>query len=343
MTQRDQTIALVVLINLRQRVCQLTAAKSKRQFQSLLHANRRGVGAEWTMATDDCRRSVVGAADIMSNNRESSGARCLDHRPASRSAKALILLSQKVAAIALENRSLRKIHSSACEGLRWFLQNGDDSGSRFSGYVEGLVSVIGHADRAGPLRDYCVGLMLPCERKSVEPMAAVTAPDRTAAQHQSLLHFVGNAGWSDEKVLAKVSAMVLPEVERHGPIEAWIIDDTGFPKQGRHSVGVARQYCGQLGKQDNCQVAVSLSVANRHASLPVAYRLYLPQDWAKDRARRRKVGVPKEIVFKTKPQIALEQLRWACEAGLPRGVVLMDACFANSRTGISVSRGRGFQ
>ena len=205
------------------------------------------------------------------------------------------------------------------------LRTANDSESRFSGYVEGLVSVIGHADRAGPLHDYCVGLMLPCERKSVEPMAAVTAPERTAAQHQSLLHFVGNAGWSDEKVLAKVSEMVLPEVERHGPIEAWIIDDTGFPKQGRHSVGVTRQYCGQLGKQDNCQVAVSLSVANHHASLPVAYRLYLPKDWAKDRTRRRKAGVPKEISFKTKPEIALEQLRWACEAGLPRGVVLMDA------------------
>jgi SRSO17 transposase len=205
------------------------------------------------------------------------------------------------------------------------LRTANDSESRFSGYVERLVSVIGHADRAGPLRDYCVGLMLPCERKSVEPMAAVTAPERTAAQHQSLLHFVGNAGWSDEKVLAKVSEMVLPKVERHGPIEAWIIDDTGFPKQGRHSVGVARQYCGQLGKQDNCQVAVSLSVANHHASLPVAYRLYLPKDWAKDHARRRKAGVPKEINFKTKPEIALEQLRWACAAGLPRGVVLMDA------------------
>jgi SRSO17 transposase len=161
------------------------------------------------------------------------------------------------------------------------LRTANDSESRFSGYVEGLVSVIGHADRAGPLHDYCVGLMLPCERKSVEPMAAVTAPERTAAQHQSLLHFVGNAGWSDEKVLAKVREMVLPEVERHGPIEAWIIDDTGFPKQGRHSVGVARQYCGQLGKQDNCQVAVSLSVANHHASLPVAYRLYLPKDWGR--------------------------------------------------------------
>src|SRR5216684_4358030 len=137
-----------------------------------------------------------------------------------------------------------------------------DSESRFAAYVEGLSTVIGHADRAGPLRDYCVGLMMPGERKSVEPMAAVTAPARTAAQHQSLLHFVGQASWSDEKVLAKVCELVLPAIERAGPIEAWIIDDTGFPKKGKHSVGVARQYCGQLGKQDNCQAAVSLSIAN---------------------------------------------------------------------------------
>ena len=147
------------------------------------------------------------------------------------------------------------------------------SEARFSTYIEELVSVIGHADRAKSLRDYCQGLMLPCERKSVEPMAAVTAPERTAAQHQSLLHFVGEGRWSDERLLAKVREMVLPAIERHGPIEAWIIDDTGFPKKGTHSVGVARQYCGQLGKQDNCQVAVSLSLANAHASLPVAYRL----------------------------------------------------------------------
>ncbi|MGH8323600.1 MAG: transposase, partial [Steroidobacteraceae bacterium] len=127
----------------------------------------------------------------------------------------------------------------------------DDSGSRFAAYVEGLVGAIGHADRAGPLRDYCVGLVMPGERKSVEPMAAVTAPARVGAQHQSLLHFVGAAPWSDERVLAKVREMVLPAMKRHGPIEAWIIDDTGLPKKGRHSVGVARQYCGQLGKQDN--------------------------------------------------------------------------------------------
>jgi len=162
--------------------------------------------------------------------------------------------------------------------------------SRFTRYVDGLVSVIGHADRAGPLRDYCTGLVMPVARKSVEPMAAITAPGRTAAQHQSLLHFIGQGGWSDEEVLAKVREMVLPQIERHGPIRAWIIDDTSFPKKGRHSVGVAQQYCGQLGKQANCQVAVSLSIANDGASLPVAYRLYLTKDWAEDDARRSKVG-----------------------------------------------------
>jgi len=206
----------------------------------------------------------------------------------------------------------------------------DDGGSRFEAYVDGLASVIGHKDREGPLRDYCLGLMLPCERKSVEPLAAVTAPARMAAQHQSLLHFVGAGGWSDERVLAKVREMVLPAIERHGAISAWIVDDTSFPKQGRHSVGVARQYCGQLGKQDNCQVAVSLSLANRHASLPVAWRLYLPQEWADDPARRRKAGVPEDLVFKTKPEIALEQLRFACAAGLPRGVALLDAGYGNN-------------
>ena len=117
-------------------------------------------------------------------------------------------------------------------------KDGEKAGARFAAYVQGLSSVLGHADRIGPLRDYCTGLILPGERKSVEPMAAKTAPARTAAQHQSLLHFVGVASWSDEKVLAKVREMVLPAMERQGPIEAWIIDDTGFPKQGKHSVGV---------------------------------------------------------------------------------------------------------
>ena len=205
------------------------------------------------------------------------------------------------------------------------LQGTGEHVERFSTYLGALASVIGQANRAGPLRDYCTGLLLPAERKSVEPMAAMTAPTRTAAQHQSLLHFVGQGTWSDDKVLAKVRELVLPKIEMHGPITAWILDDTGFPKKGKHSVGVARQYCGQIGKQDNCQVAVSLSLANEHASVPVAYRMYLPKVWADDAERREKAGVPDDVVFKTKPEIALDQLRWACEAGLPRGVVLIDA------------------
>lgn len=203
------------------------------------------------------------------------------------------------------------------------------SEARFAAYVEQLSGVLRHVDRREPLHDYCLGLLLPIERKSVEPMAAVTAPAQVAAKHQSLLHFVGNAPWSDAAMLAKVSELVLPVIERSGAVEAWIIDDTGFPKKGRHSVGVSRQYCGQLGKQDNCQVAVSLSLANHDASLPVAYRLYLPEEWASDRDRRDKAKVPETIGFRTKSEIALEQIKSACATGLPRGVVLMDAGYGN--------------
>ena len=183
--------------------------------------------------------------------------------------------------------------------------------ARLAAYVDEMAGVIGHADRVAPLRDYCTGLLATEGRRSVEPMAAVTAPDKTSAQHQKLLHFVANAPWSDERVLAKVGEMVMPVIEGHGPIRAWIIDDTAFPKQGTHSVGVQHQYCGQLGKQANCQAVVTLSIANHYASLPIAYRLYLPEAWAEDAARREKAHVPEEIVFKTKPEIALGQIRAA--------------------------------
>ena len=205
-----------------------------------------------------------------------------------------------------------------------------DVSDHFAVYVEELTKVIGHADRAAPLRDYCGGLLATEGRRSVEPMAAVTAPSMVSAQHQKLLHFVANATWSDERLLAKVRELVVPVMTRHGPIEAWIIDDTSFPKKGSHSVGVHHQYCGQLGKQANCQVAVTLSIANHHASLPIAYRLYLPQEWSEDKKRRAKAHVPAAIEFKTKPQIALEQLR-AHQAGVPRGVVLMDASYGSNR------------
>ena len=175
------------------------------------------------------------------------------------------------------------------------LERTEDSASRFARFVEELTSVIGHADRERPLNDYCAGLLVTEGRRSVEPIAAVTAPCEVPAQHQRLLHFVANAPWPDEPVLAKVRELVLPAIERHGPIEAWIVDDTSFPKCGSKSVGVQHQYCGQLGKQANCQVAVTLSIANHHASLPIAYRLYMPQEWAKNAARRKKAHIPKEI------------------------------------------------
>src|SRR5208282_5312368 len=141
------------------------------------------------------------------------------------------------------------------------------SEARFADYVDALTTVMGRRDRARPLKDYCVGLLMPGERKSVEPMAAVVAPARVSAKHQSLLHLVGQAAWSDEAVLAKVRELVLPAIEAQGKIEAWIVDDTGFAKKGVHSVGVARQYCGRLGKTDNCQTAVTLSIASHAASL----------------------------------------------------------------------------
>ena len=199
----------------------------------------------------------------------------------------------------------------------------------FEEYVERLCQAVGHADRAEPLRAYCMGLMLPGERKSVEPMAARIEPGRIGSLHQAMHHFVAKAPWRDEAVLATVRDWALPVMEARGAIRAWIVDDTGFPKKGKHSVGVARQYCGQLGKQENCQVAVSLSIANERASLPIGFRLYLPEEWASDRQRREAAGVPEEIVFRTKPEIALAEIEAALAAKVPAGVVLADAAYGN--------------
>ena len=207
----------------------------------------------------------------------------------------------------------------------------EDGGSeaRFLAYVERLSAALGHRDREAPFRAYCAGLLGTEGRKSVEPLAAATAPSRVSGQHQSLLHFVGQSEWSDAAVLAAVRAYVLPAMERRGPIEAWILDDTSFPKKGRHSVGVTRQYCGQLGKRANCQAAVTLSLANHQASLPIGYRLYLPQEWAEDAPRRKQAGVPDAIAFETKPAIALGLIDEALSQGVPRGFVLADAGYGS--------------
>ena len=193
--------------------------------------------------------------------------------------------------------------------------------------MEGLANAAGHEDRHAPLKNYCKGLLLPGERKSIEPMAARLDPENVQPMRQSLHHLVAKAPWSDETMLEEVRNHVLPAMQKQGPVVAWIVDDTGFPKKGKHSVGVTRQYCGQVGKQENCRVAVSLSVATWSSSLPIAYRLYLPKEWAEDAERREKAEVPEEVEFQTKPDIALDQIRAAVAAEVDRGVVLADAAY----------------
>jgi len=200
---------------------------------------------------------------------------------------------------------------------------------RFAVYLDRMAQAAGHADRIVPMQNYVKGLLLPLERKSVEPMAARLAPGNVRQMHQSLHHIVAEAAWSDEAVLAEVRRQVLPSMTRQHPLAAWIVDDTGFPKKGTHSVGVTRQYCGQVGKQDNCRVSVSVSVTTGQASLPLAYRLYLPEIWAQDRARRSQVGVPEEIEFQTKQEIALDQIRSLVAEEVPRAPVLADAAYGN--------------
>src|SRR5947209_7988248 len=202
---------------------------------------------------------------------------------------------------------------------------------RFHAYVERLTTALGHRDRHGPLRAYVTGLCLAGVRKGIEPMAARVDPRHVRARHQSMHHFVANVAWDDVAILRWAREPVLAALERHGPVAAWVVDDTGMPKKGRHSVGVARQYCGVLGKQDNCQVAVSISVAHERASVPVAYRLYLPDRWAQDRRRRRAAGVPATVEFRTKWRIALEQVARLAAEGVPAAPVVADAGYGAVR------------
>jgi SRSO17 transposase len=200
---------------------------------------------------------------------------------------------------------------------------------RFDAYVKRLTAALGHADRIEPLRAYVTGLLLPGERKSVEPMAAKVDPRKVSARHQSMHHFVAAAPWDEQTLLAVARDYALEQLERHAPVAAWLIDDTGIPKKGTHSVGVARQYCGALGKQDNCQVSVTVSLANSTMSVPCAYRLYLPEVWARDRERRRVAGVPREVTFATKREIALVEVDRLLGDDLPRAPVVADAGYGD--------------
>jgi SRSO17 transposase len=202
--------------------------------------------------------------------------------------------------------------------------------ARFDAYVERLGAALGHADRRAPLRAYLTGLLLEGGRKSVEPMAALVDPRHVSARHQSMHHFVAASAWDDAELLGVAVDHALEQFDRHAPVGAWVVDDTGYPKKGRHSVGVGRQYCGVLGKQDNCQVAVSVSLVSETMSMPAAYRLYLPKAWAEDPARCAAAGVPADVVFQEKWRIALSEIaRMREEDELPAAPVVADAGYGD--------------
>ena len=202
--------------------------------------------------------------------------------------------------------------------------------ARFDRYVERLAEAVGHADRRWPLEAYLSGLLLSGQRKSVEPMAAKIDPRHVSRAHQSMHHFVAHAPWEDRAVLAVARDYALAQLERHAPVGAWVVDDTAIPKKGKHSVGVARQYCGVLGKRENCQVAVSVSLVNKTMSVPVAWRLYLPEKWAQDPERRAVAGIPGDVVFLEKWRIALEEIDQMLAQDLPPAPVVADAGYGDT-------------
>lgn len=211
-------------------------------------------------------------------------------------------------------------------------QLNSDGEQRLAEYVDLIGNVLGHKRRRESFAIYALGLLGDGERKSVEPIAARACPDpkRVDAMHQRLLHFVGVSQWSDRDVRRAAAQYALPLMARHDPITCWVLDDTGMMKQGSHSVGVQRQYTGSVGKVANCQIAVALSVATRRDHLPIDFNLYLPRCWTGDRARRSEAEIPKHIRFRTKIEIALDQIRQAVAADVPRGVVLADSAYGDS-------------
>jgi SRSO17 transposase len=203
---------------------------------------------------------------------------------------------------------------------------------RLERYFQRIGDVLGETSRRGSFALYAMGLLGDGERKSVEPIAARACPDpeRVDAMHQRLLHFAVDSKWSDREVRRVAARYALEAMTLREPVEVWIVDDTGFLKQGKHSVGVQRQYTGSAGKITNCQIGVSLSVATRTEHLPLDFELYLPEGWANDEARRREARVPVDVSFKTKPQLALQMIDRAVQDGVPSGIVLGDTAYGSS-------------
>jgi SRSO17 transposase len=205
---------------------------------------------------------------------------------------------------------------------------------RLNDYFTDLGALLGNQSRRQSFAVYAMGLLGDGERKSNEPIAtrACADPEGADAAHQRLLHFVSNSPWSDREVRRFAARYGLAEMTQRAPIDSWIIDDTGFLKQGRHSVGVQRQYTGSAGKVANCQIGVSLTLATRDEHVPIDFELYLPHAWTDDPLRRREARIPAAVQFKTKPELAIDMLRRAVQDGHPPGVVLADCGYGSSAT-----------
>lgn len=189
-------------------------------------------------------------------------------------------------------------------------------------FIEPLVAEIGRSERRASAALYVQGLLMPGQRKSIEPMA-----ERLRVDSQKLQQFISDSPWPDRQVWQAIRREVVPVVE---PLQAWVVDETGWLKQGSDSVGVSHQYCGAVGKQAQCQVAVELVVSDGEVSAPVGGRLYLPEIWAKDWPRREKVGVPSTVRFQTKPEIAGDLIEAALADGLSAAPILGDAVYGNA-------------
>ena len=204
---------------------------------------------------------------------------------------------------------------------------------RLRGYFDHIGDLLGDKRRRESFAVYAMGLLGEGERKSFEPIACRACPDprKADAAHQRIQQFATDSPWSDERIRRAAAQYALAPMTAREPIEVWITDDTGFLKQGTHSVGVQRQYTGSAGKVTNCQIGVSLSVATRTEHLPIDFELYLPRSWTDDPARMKEARVTDGIEFQTKPELALNMIRRAVAAGVPKGVVLADSAYGSSK------------
>ena len=203
---------------------------------------------------------------------------------------------------------------------------------RFETYLDTIGVTLRDKRQRASFATYATGLLGDGSRKSMEPMAARASADPalTSAIHHRLIHFLGSSAWKDAPVRTAAARYAVDELERHGPISTWIIDDTGFLKQGKRSPGVQRQYTGSAGKRANCQIGVSLVLANERAEIPVDFKLYIPQSWADDRKRCRAAHIPDDVGGESKWELALDMIESAVETELPRGVVLADSAYGHN-------------